>query len=87
MKYFIFAVKDEKNGFGQPVLDSSEDSAIRNFAVGMQGNQTMMMFPNHFSLWKLGEYVTDTGEIMLCDRQLVVDASAAKGMVQYGNET
>ena len=58
----MYSIKDRLQKFIPPVPMSSEEVAQRWFKEMMHENITMRMQPEDFSLWKLGEWDSDTGE-------------------------
>lgn len=66
MIYGVYAVRDVKMGFAQPLLDNNDETAIRNFSSqckSAQMNPTLFYAPEDFSLYKIGEYDTDTAKL------------------------
>ena len=61
MKLTMYAIKDELNGFTCPIPIVSDEIAERYFKDQMIGNPTMTNTPKDFSLWKVGEFDSDTG--------------------------
>lgn len=63
----MFAVRDiATSQFGNPMFLISEGQAIRSFAdeVNREEKDNMLnKHPEHFELYKLGEYNTDNGTI------------------------
>lgn len=65
MKYPIYSYRDIKSGFGGPVVDQSDSTAIRGFSYAINGNNGIMNFsPNDFDLYKIGMFDSDTGVIV-----------------------
>lgn len=65
MKYPIYSYRDVKSGFGSPIVDQSDVTAIRGFSYAINGNNGIMNFsPADFDLYKIGMYDTDTGVII-----------------------
>ena len=65
MKYNIYSVRDIHNGFGAPILDSNDHSAIRGFAYGMKNTNPIMGFaPKDFDFYCIGEFDVHSGVIM-----------------------
>lgn len=87
MKLKVFSVFDSKAAyFGQPFFDQSENSAIRNFADAVNDssnpNNMWNKHPEDFSLFNIGEFDNETGQI---EKQLplsVITASAIKSINQ-----
>lgn len=63
----IYAIRDELTTFMSPMLDSSNESAIRNFRLAMDSNVLMEKNPSDFCLYKLGEYDNENGNITPLD--------------------
>lgn len=60
----IFVIKDEKAGFAEMFIQPNELVAIRNFSQTCANPETnLAKFPEDYSLWMLGEFDHDTGEI------------------------
>lgn len=58
----IYVMRDVKTGFLTPSFDSNDQTAIRNFAHAVCQPSSILAFqPKDFSLYKLGEYDTDSG--------------------------
>lgn len=65
MKYPIYAVRDIKVGFNQPMTDINDNTAERNFAyaVNNPANGIMNFVPKDYDLYKIGSFDTETGLI------------------------
>lgn len=59
MNYPIFAMKDELAGFGTPHVVISQEVEERDFKYAMSKDP----FATDKSLWWIGTFDTDTGEI------------------------
>lgn len=65
MKYPVYSYRDRLVGFGTPVLDQSDASAIRGFAYAVSNREGIMNFsPADYELYKCGEFDTDTGRLI-----------------------
>lgn len=67
MIYGVYAIRDVKMGFAQPILDQNDDSAIRNFraqCLNANVNPTLFYTPEDFSIYRIGDYNTDTAELI-----------------------
>lgn len=81
MKYPMYAIKDVKVGFMQPTIDTSDQSAIRNFAFAINRNDGIMNFsPKDFDLYKIGEFDGDKGKITPCTPELVITGTNVFGV-------
>lgn len=62
MKYPVYSYRDQKVGFGQPIVDQSDAAAIRGFSFAMNNKNGIMNFsPKDFDLYKIGEFDTIKG--------------------------
>ena len=67
--YSIYDVKEKKYNF--PMFVSNELVAIRNIQAAMQPGSMLMMFPNDYELYYIGEYDDETGLIAPCEPKYV----------------
>lgn len=75
MKYPIFSIRDIHTGFMSPTIDQNANAAIRNFEHAcMQSASLMNSHPDHYSLYKIGEFETDTGVITPLMAEHIADA-------------
>ena len=58
----MYALKDELNGFTTPIPFMNEELAKRYLKDQYMTNPTVKNTPEDFSLWKVGEFDTETGE-------------------------
>lgn len=68
MKYGIYCVRDVKTGYLSPILDTNDETAKRNFMTQVKNaeiNPTMFFNKSDFSLYKLAEFDTVDGSIIL----------------------
>lgn len=80
MKYGVYSMRDNKTGFLTPTLDQNDQSAIRNFEHACQNIDSLFFtHPSDYSLWKIADYETDTGELFplvpirnLCEASSIV---------------
>ncbi len=74
MIYPICAMRDAKVGFLAPTVEMNLEDAKRKFAHAMSNTDSIYNFaPVDFSLYKLADYDTETGEIIACQRDLLID--------------
>lgn len=65
MIYGIYAMRDEKVGFLAPALDATDASAMRSFADAISNRDSLPgLHPADFSLYRVGDYDTDSGRII-----------------------
>lgn len=80
MKYSVFSYRDNKVGFGMPVIDQNEATAIRGFSYAVNGRDGIMGFsPSDFDLYKIGFFDTEKGTIEGITPELVVSGSSVFG--------
>lgn len=75
MKYPVYSYRDNKseNGFGVPILEENEATAIRRFGFEVNRAGSMMLFsPSDFDLYKVGDFDTKKGELTGCVPEFVV---------------
>lgn len=64
MKYPIYAIRDVHVGFGQITVSENDAVAMRQFHNAIDiDNSLFQTAPSDFSLFRIGEYDTDTGFI------------------------
>lgn len=62
MKYPVYSYRDLKVGFGQPVVDMNDQSAIRGFSFAVNQNSNIMNFsPKDYDLYRIGEFDSEKG--------------------------
>lgn len=81
----VFSVYDSKACFfGQPFFDQHEASAIRNFsdAVNDASNPNNMWnkHPEDFSLFQIGSFHNETGELVPIHPKNLITASALRSL-------
>lgn len=59
MIYSIYSIQDALTGFGAPALQNNDAAAYRSFAEIYKD----IYQPQDYSLWKLGSFNTETGEL------------------------
>lgn len=59
----LYSLKDRLNGFTPPIPFAMDEVAQRWFKEMISENTTVRLSPDDFSLWYMGEFNTDTGEI------------------------
>lgn len=59
----MYSIKDRLNGFIPPVPFSMDEVAQRWYKEMLTENTTMKLAPDDFSLWYIGEFNTETGEL------------------------
>lgn len=75
MKYPVYAVRDVHTGFMTPTVDQNDASATRNFAHAVkQPTSLMNSHPKDYSLYRVGQFDTETGDLTACMPELVIDA-------------
>ena len=65
MTYDIYSYRDKINGFGMPMIDTNEPSAVRGFHYAVSGKYDLMTFrPSDFDLYRIGKFDAETGVIV-----------------------
>ena len=59
----LYSLKDRLNGYTPPIPFAMDEVAQRWFKEMMSENTTVKLSPDDFSLWYMGEFNTDTGEL------------------------
>lgn len=61
----VYAIRDKKAGFLQPMVDQNDETARRNFAYAIQhGDSIFMAFPDDYDLYKIGEFDSESGQMV-----------------------
>lgn len=63
MKVTMYSIKDELNGFWPPVPLPDNENAKRYFREVQRTNSLVQTQPKDFSIWRLGEWDTNTAYI------------------------
>ena len=80
MIYGVYSVRDALNGFGQPMLDTNDQTAVRNFKVGISQNVGMQAALKDYDLYKIGSFNTEDGALIrLSPVELIESAVTAFG--------
>lgn len=77
MKKNIYAIRDVKSGFLSPIVDDTDQQAVRNFSFSCSKSDTLLNFaPEDYSLYFLGTFDTESGKISSSNLpELVIQAS------------
>lgn len=74
MKYGIYVLRDIKTGYLGLTLDQNDAAAMRNFQHAMTKPDSLMnSHPEDFSLYCLGVYDSETGDIKATDKRLIME--------------
>lgn len=64
MIYGLYAMRDVKTGFMSPVIEANDEAAVRNFTHTVRQSEGILYtFSQDFSLYRLGDFDSDTGRI------------------------
>ena len=58
----MYALKDELNGFTSPIPLMNDEIAARYLKDQYKTNPTIQNSPEHFSIWAMGTFDTETGK-------------------------
>lgn len=85
MKFGIYCIRDNVNGFMSPVVDSNDPSAVRNFAHAMADHGSIFYtHPSDFSLYQLGEFDSESGSITPLDVPKFIDSGSNVYISMFG---
>lgn len=77
MIFSIYSIKDQLTGFLTPSFDQNDASAMRNFSFALRRSDLLLgSYPQHYDLYCLGTFDSDTGCIMPIDPQIVCTGSS-----------
>lgn len=69
----IYAIRDLKTNYGNPVCDMNDESAKRGFMMAVEyGQNELSKMPQDFELVKIGTFDEDTGEIVPCVMEIII---------------
>lgn len=71
MIYPIYSINDALIGFQSPTIMNNDAFAMRSFKESFDGVKN----PQDYSLWKIGSFDTDTGELISCVPEIVCRAN------------
>lgn len=75
MKYAVYSIRDVHTGFMSPTIEQNDACAMRNFRHAVMNSATLMSsHPKDYSLYKVGEFDSETGRIVDCLPELITDA-------------
>ena len=68
MTYGLYSLRDACTGFLNISLDNNNQTATRNFAHAAKNTDSLFFTnPSDYTLYKLGEFESDTGSITLLE--------------------
>lgn len=74
MKFGIYVIRDSVTGYMTPTFDMNDTSAMRNFRYAMSKSDSVMSAnKSDFSLYRIGSYDSESGEIRYEDPSVVID--------------
>ena len=81
MKCPIYSVRDNKSGFGTPIFEMNDQSAIRGFSYRINNPGIMQFCPSDFDLYKVGVFDSEKG-IIISEKVpvLIVSGSSLVGV-------
>lgn len=73
MKLPICCMRDQLTGFMNPFVSTNESVAERDFKIIINDDKQSLHYnPQHFDLYRLGSFDTDTGVIDPCEPTIMV---------------
>ena len=83
MMHPVFSVRDQMVGFNDPFCAVNENVAVRDFTnVVNNPSGRIYLNPNHYDLYRIGDFDTETGKMTPCEPSLIVTGLSVK----KGNE-
>lgn len=66
MKLYVYSIRDVRTGFLAPSVEISDAVAKRNFEHAVMSGPASLFtsHPEDYSLWSIGAFDSDTGEIV-----------------------
>lgn len=72
MKYSMYAIMDVKANWLNPMVDTNDMTAKRNFKFACNNPESLMNFsPRDFSLYRIGVFDNEKGELLGYDPVLI----------------
>lgn len=62
-KLNLYSVRDLKNNFAPPYVDSGDESAKRTFILSVEQAPVVSRFPQDFELYKVGTFDPASGHV------------------------
>lgn len=76
MKFSVYSIRDAKTGFLTPSVEMNDASAARNFEHAVLNSASLMnSHPGDYALYRIGEFDTDSGKLVPCLPEHVIDAA------------
>lgn len=64
MTYNVYSIRDVKTNFGNPFIDSSDESAIRGFGLAFSSSSPLVAYaPSDFELYRIGKFDSLSGHL------------------------
>lgn len=76
----MYALKDELNGFTSPIPFTNDEMAKRYLRDQFEANPTVKNSPKDFSIWRVGEYESETGVFKGEEKNVLIERAE-----NYGN--
>lgn len=79
MIYGVYSIKDAKTGYLPPTFDINDLSSMRNFEHACQNPDSLFFtHPQDYTLYCIGSFDTDSGELTVMQPKYLMDAPAGK---------
>lgn len=62
-KLNLYSVRDLKNNFAPPYVDTSDESAKRTFALAVEDAPVVKRFPADYELYRVGTFDPENGHV------------------------
>lgn len=62
MRFPVYSYRDKNVGFGQPIVENNEMTAVRGFSYAVNGRDGLMNFsPGDYDLYHIGYFDSEKG--------------------------
>lgn len=62
----LYSIYDKLNGYLSPMIDKDDFTAQRNFKYALNNNELMRFVPTDYSLYYVGSFDDESGELTAC---------------------
>lgn len=83
MKVKLWSIKDNKvRTYGRPFCCFTKGEALRTCNSSLSGSSLFAKYPQDFSLWEIGDFDDQTGELTPCVRTHIANLQEIKEMYE-----
>lgn len=74
MRMNCYSIKDEQTGYRYPMISGSDGDMRRSFIIECKNPDSLIhQALKDFSVWKIGEWDTDTGEFISLPEKILIE--------------